>query len=292
MAGATAFLRGALDAGETALVAVVEPRATVVRQALGPDADRIEFLDMAAVGRNPARVIPAWQDWIDRNGSAGRGFRGISEPMWAARTPSEITECRLHESLLNTAFDGGPAWWLLCPHDVAALPASAIEHAHATHPWVVADGECGHGGDPVLSGATALAAEPLEEPPGPVVEQGFDLSNLGELRDLVTRFAEPATGKRTADDVALVVGELAANSIKYGGGGGVLRLWLEDAVLVCEVRDHGVITDPLAGRRRPSVATPGKAGLWIVNQACDLVQIRSASGRGTTVRARLARSDS
>jgi len=132
-----------------------------------------------------------------------------------------------------------------------------------------------------------MADEPLEEPPGPVCELGFDLATLGELRNRVAQFAEPLMGKRGADNAVLVVSELAANSIKYGGGTGILRLWHDVAALVCEVRDKGVITDPLAGRRRPSVLVGGKAGLWIANQVCDLLQIRSAPGHGTVVRARL-----
>ena len=292
LAGADAFVRSALDADEAVLVAVVEPRATLLRDALGRDAERIGFLDMANVGRNPARIIPAWQDWVDRHASDARGFRGIGEPIWAGRTPSEVAECQIHEQLLNTAFDAGPGWWLLCPYDVAALPASVIESAHTSHPGIVADDtrSPSAGYRHAVPGCRALAGEPLEEPPGPVFEFGFDLSSLGEVRDRVARFAEPVGG-RAADDAVLVVSELAANSIKYGGGAGTLRLWRDGLSLVCEVRDDGAITDPLAGRRRPSVTTRGKAGLWMVNQVCDLLQIRSAPGTGTVVRARLGMAD-
>jgi len=40
------------------------------------------------------------------------------------------------------------------------------------------------------------------------------------------------------------------------------------------------VSDPLHGRSLP---TDEHEGLWQVNQACDLVQLRSAEGR-TTVR--------
>jgi len=302
VAGATAFVRDALDSGQAVLVAVVERRAALLRRALGRDAGRVEFLDVEIAGRNPARIIPAWQDWVDRNvasgsaagsGSGARsvsGFRGIGEPVWAGRTASEIVECQQHERLLNTAFDGGPGWWLLCPYDVDALPEAVISRAYATHPSVVADDVRTPSAAyqaPGSAAPVALADEPLEEPPGPVWELTFDLATLPELRDRVARFAEPVVGRTGAANAVLVVSELAANSIKYGGGAGLLRLWRDVTALVCEVRDRGVITDPLAGRRRPSVLVGGKAGLWIVNQVCDLLQIRSAPGRGTVVRARL-----
>ena len=50
---------------------------------------------------------------------------------------------------------------------------------------------------------------------------------------------------------------------------------------MCEVSDNGVIAPPLAGREQPE--GPGGNGLWIANQACDLVQIRSFGG-GSVVR--------
>ncbi|MEY9935470.1 anti-sigma regulatory factor (Ser/Thr protein kinase) [Catenulispora sp. GP43] len=289
LAGTTAFVRDGLDAGEAVLVAVIAARAALLRRALGRDADRVEFLDMALTGRNPARIIPAWQDWVDRNAPTARGFRGVGEPIWSGRTPSEIAECRHHEQLLNTAFDTGPAWWLLCPYDAEALPQPVIDSVHRSHPSVVAHDTRERSASYPRSGfsRTAMSDEPLEEPSGPVWELGFDLDSLRELRDHVAKFAEPVVGGRGANDAVLVVSELAANSIKYGGGAGVLRLWRDVAALVCEVRDDGVITDPLAGRRRPTGGLGGNAGLWIVNQVCDLLQIRSAPGQGTVVRARL-----
>jgi len=289
LAGTTAFVHGALEAGEDILVAVADPHAARLREALGRDADRVEFVDMAAAGRNPARIIPVWQDWVDRHASGTRGFRGIGEPVWPGRTACEIVECQQHEQLLATAFGEGPGWSLLCPYDAAALPAAVIEGVYASHPSVVDGDGRRPSADYPRSGSrpAAMAAEPLEEPTGPVWELSFDLASLGALRDQVAVFAEPVVGRRGADNAVLVVSELAANSIKYGGGAGILRLWRDVAALVFEVRDEGVITDPLAGRRRPSVLVGGKAGLWIANQVCDLLQIRSAPGRGTVVRARL-----
>ena len=81
----------------------------------------------------------------------------------------------------------------------------------------------------------------------------------------------------------LAVDEVATNSYRYGGGGGTLRTWASGGGLVCEVRDGGRFSDPLVGRRRPSSDRIGGRGLWIANQLCDLVQVRS-SGEGAVVR--------
>ena len=47
--------------------------------------------------------------------------------------------------------------------------------------------------------------------------------------------------------------------------------------------DDGVIADPLVGRQTPSPERAGGRGLWLANQLCDLVQIRSGAS-GTVVR--------
>jgi anti-sigma regulatory factor (Ser/Thr protein kinase) len=88
--------------------------------------------------------------------------------------------------------------------------------------------------------------------------------------------------ERTAD-LILAVTEVATNSVRYGGGHGVLRIWRDDNDLICEVRDHGHLEYPLVGRRRPAVDTVEGRGIWLVHQLCDLVQIRSYSS-GTAVR--------
>ena len=64
----------------------------------------------------------------------------------------------------------------------------------------------------------------------------------------------------------------------------MLSIWHEDGELVCEISDGGgSIADPLAGRRRPDPLRPHGRGLWMINQVCDLVELR-AGPTGTTVR--------
>ncbi len=50
-----------------------------------------------------------------------------------------------------------------------------------------------------------------------------------------------------------------------------------------QLDDQGHMTDPLVGRHRPVAGANGGIGLWIVNQLCDLVEVRTAPG-GTTIR--------
>jgi anti-sigma regulatory factor (Ser/Thr protein kinase) len=292
VAGTAQFICEGLGDGEAVLVAVIEPRASMLRDELGSAAPEVEFLDMARVGRNPARIIPAWQEWVERNTAAGRAFRGIGEPIWAARTRTEIVECQQHEQLLNTAFDPGPAWSLLCPYDITALPPDVIERAGHTHPAVVTPGSTYPSTSyphPDLRAEQMLAA-PLPDAGPALCELWFDIDDLSRLRAAVHRYA-PALrldGRRLPDFI-LVVSELAANSISYGGGRGRLRLWQDGPHAVCEVHDDGLITDSLVGRRKPNPREHvGGAGLWTANQLCDLLLIRSTEERGTTVRAYMA----
>jgi two-component sensor histidine kinase len=90
-------------------------------------------------------------------------------------------------------------------------------------------------------------------------------------------------GPARTGDMILIANEIATNSVRYGGGAGTLRMWGEGASVICEVGDTGRILDPLVGRRKPS-ADPGSGfGLWLANELCDLVQIRSFS-TGSVVR--------
>ena len=76
-------------------------------------------------------------------------------------------------------------------------------------------------------------------------------------------------------DLVLAVQEIAANSVRHGGGEGRFRLWREGRSLVVEISDRGVIDNPLVGRERPGSSSTHGRGLWIANQVCDLVQIRT-----------------
>jgi len=286
-----AFVRDALAADEPIMVAVAEPRASMLRGVLGRDARRVDFIDMEQVGRNPARVIPVWADWVGRHAASGRRFRGVGEPVWPGRAASEIVECRQHEQLLNVAFDGGPGWWLVCPYDVGALPFDAIIGAYNTHPGltdVSGRSRLGSYPHPAMT-REAMFSAPLPEPKAPApYRAGFDRDSLHVLRKEVTAYAAAeGLDRQRVTDLAFAAHELACNSVMHGGGAGTLRLWREGGRLVCEVRDKGVIEDCLVGCRHPGGAVGG-AGLWLVNQLADLVQIRSAPDFGTVVRIQMA----
>ncbi len=128
----------------------------------------------------------------------------------------------------------------------------------------------------------------VSDPTGPDTELAFGIEDLKTLRTLAARAATEAGLKpsRIADFV-LAVNEIATNSLRHGGGRGVMQLWCEDTALLCEVTDAGSIDLPLVARN-PSIGQEGGFGLWLVHQVCDRVEIRTHED-GSLVRLHMAR---
>jgi len=284
VSGATAFIREAIGAGEPVMVVVTNPKMELLRESLGGDTNDAMFIDMAEVGRNPARIIPVWHDFVAAQAKGGRSVRGIGEPIWPGRSAAEIVECERHESLLNLAFGGGMAWRLLCPYDTSTLDPTVIASARRNHPLISngASPNMSPSFDPDL--AVAPFDAPLADPLGSPVEVEFQAGPLHDLRVFVAQCAQDAgLDEVRAADFVLAAHEIATNSVRHGGGRGTLRVWQDGDIVVCEVRDEGRLALPLAGRRRPGADGSSGRGLWLVNQLCDLVQMRSFP-TGTVVR--------
>ncbi len=285
---AVPFVQDGLAVGEPVLVMVDQAKGNMLRARLGEGAERVSFADMHDVGRNPARIIPSWQAFIDRHPRSPR-LRGLGEPIWAQRSRDELEECHLHEALLNIAFDhDGPSMELLCPYDVGSLMPGDVAHARRTHPLISEDGHDHHSGDYDSQAALGFATE-LPTPPSVAARLLFEgSSGVARVRSFVRDFARQAGLAPTqAGDLELAASELATNSVRHGGGGGETLLWLEPDACLCEFRDGGQIADALAGRIRPSRGQVGTWGLWMANQLCDLVQIRSTAD-GNAVRLKVA----
>jgi anti-sigma regulatory factor (Ser/Thr protein kinase) len=103
------------------------------------------------------------------------------------------------------------------------------------------------------------------------------------VRALVARAARRARlpGGRVTD-LVLAVSELAANTLRHTRAGGTLHLWHDEHEILCQIQDTGTIADPLAGYQPAPSDVPGGKGLWLVNQVCDLVELRT-SRAGTTI---------
>ncbi|MBX9420959.1 MULTISPECIES: anti-sigma factor RsbA family regulatory protein [Streptomyces] len=276
------FLREGLAHGEPMAVAVPGPNLELIKSGLGADAEGILFLDMTEAGRNPGRIIP----------KVLRGFadahpkdrvRIIGEPIWAGRSAVEYPACAQHEALINAAFEGRAAT-ILCPYDETRLDETVIADAKATHPTVIS-----HDGRQAVSDAYDWKAVVGRYNQALAPAPDASLFSFGKKElPAVRKFAVDEalrlglSGERLMD-AELAVAELTTNSVVHGGGRGTLAIWAEQRQLVCEVRDAGRLTDPLAGRRPRTHAQLGGRGLMLVHYVSDLVRVHT-SDEGTTVR--------
>jgi len=280
-----AFLGDGVAAGEPAFIAVPEGRLSLVADALGADARRVEFADMTEMGRNPARIIPRVQAFVDLH--AGQHVRYVGEPIWASRSRAELREATRHEALVNLAFAGADAE-ILCPYDTTRLGQAVIAEARQTHPLLLSGGDGGTSLE--YSGPFRLPSScgaPLPAWPDTAMIHTYR-SDLSQVRALVLKSArEAGLPDERAGDLVLAVSEVAANTLRHTPSSGTLAIWHDPHEIVCEIRDDGVISDPLAGRRRPAPDALGGHGLWLVHQVCDLVELRSDT-TGTTVRMHMA----
>jgi anti-sigma regulatory factor (Ser/Thr protein kinase) len=113
-------------------------------------------------------------------------------------------------------------------------------------------------------------------------------TNLSEVRALAESQAR-GFGMREERilDFVIAVGEVTANTVRHARSAGSMEIWLDGGDLVCEIRDAGVITDPLIGRRAPPPEANGGHGLWLVHQICDDVELHSDQA-GTVIRLRMS----
>ncbi len=284
------FVRDGAEAGEPTLVVVDAPKLERLRLALGPDAELVFFADMAEVGRNPARIIPAWREFVDAHAEPGVRLRGVGEPISPARNDAALVECQRHEQLLNLAFRREPLL-LVCPYDTASLAPTLLDEARRSHPYVFS-AATGVAPSEEWEGLEAAAA-PFARPLPPAADGGptfrFTRETLHDLRRFVAaRALDAGIERRRVPELVLAANEVATNSIRHGGGRGTCRVWREQGTLLCEIRDAGRFGDPLAGRRQPRLDCQEHGyGLWVANDLCDLVQIRSLE-QGTVTRLHVA----
>jgi predicted small metal-binding protein len=270
------FVRDGLDRQETVLVAIPEPRLSALRSTLAGAAERVLFADMADVGHNPAQIIPAWRDVIDRLCGAGHPVRGIGEPIWTTRHREVVVEAQLHEALLNVAVAPNVPLWLLCPYDTSTLADRIIVEATRSHPIVVesntyrVSGRYG-GADHVEQ----LFRSPFRESRAAVAPISFDPCNHGHVAEILTFAA--AAGRRIVRAVNQVAAAANQDSRDVG-----IRVWSEQAAMICEVTDPNTGQDPMVGRGNGPRSVRDRA-VRLANEMCDLVQVRSGDA-GTATR--------
>ena len=287
LAGALSFIDDAVTGGETVLIAVGADKREMLRGELSERGteERVSFVDIDSLGRNPGRLIPAWQDWIARTVDDGLPVRGISESPWQGASSGERGELRYHEWLLNLAFDRSPAWWLLCPYDTGAVEPDTLESARQCHPFRLADGA--HGANPEFVDRPFAFPE-LTAACDPDEALRYGAGGLAAVRDRVTTCAarHGLEGARLRELLvaATEVAEMSGTAAGRAPCGRGPRTAPSSA---------SSTTRATSATRWPAGSGPGRASRaggacgWSSSSA-DLVQIRSTAEHGTTIRLHMA----
>ena len=274
------YVRGGVARAEPVLIATPSGKVSWLRRDPGSGVPGLAFTDMTELGRNPARIIPAIRTFMDRY--PGRRIRYLGEPVWPERSAAELREAARYEALINTAFSGTPAT-MVCLYDCAGLASSVLDDAGSTHPALLCHGE--EQASTSYLGPDGLPPgcdRPLARPPATAERLSYQ-RDLRPVRTLVARCARSARlPARRITDLVLAASEVAANTLRHTKAGGTVHLWRDEDEILCLIQDSGVIADRLAGYRVPAEDVPGGKGLWLVNQVCDLVEVRSSTG-GTTI---------
>jgi len=110
-------------------------------------------------------------------------------------------------------------------------------------------------------------------------------TNLSEVRALAEKEARAAgLPEDRVVDFVIAVSEVTANTVRHARSPGSMDIWHGEDEIVCEIRDNGVISNPLlAGSQPPPAGANGGHGLWLVHQVCDEVELNSDES-GTVIR--------
>lgn len=275
-----AFLREAAAAGEPVLVALPGPHLEHVREALADEMTDVRLEDVEQVARNPSCLLSMIEEWVESHDGHARI---VSEVVWPGRTRAEAVEALRHEALVNHALAGSAAT-VMSPFDARHLDDDILAGVEMTHPTVVEGGRRRAGTaytDPLSTRFGELW--PLEDPRGPVSEHPLE-GSLTELRRAIAD--DPVLGSLSAErrsDLVFAINEAASNAVRHGNVTCMTRIWHEGDEVVTEVSSPTGIPDVMAGRRRPAADALQGRGLWLINQLCDLVELRSGAS-GTTLR--------
>lgn len=275
------FIEAGVSADEAVLVAAAGPCLRQLRARLNGLGELLTWADTVGAGTNPRGVTAAIRSFADEH--RGQPVRCVQEPVRYSRSGEELREAIRHEGLLKLVLAGRPVT-MLCAYDLRHH-AGAISCVERTHPVVIQEGRR-RPSRSYAAGAVIPAEcdEPLSPPPRGAVVLPY-CHDQAAVRRLTAEHARQAgLSPDRVGDLVIAVGELTGNTLAHTEGPGTLTIWVASGEIICQVEDTGQISDPLVGTRRPDPAAYERgAGLWVVNQLCDLVQMRTGPG-GTTFR--------
>ncbi|WP_214367717.1 anti-sigma factor RsbA family regulatory protein [Pseudonocardia sp. H11422] len=283
-------VRTALAAGEPVVAVLGEGGRAALADALGPDANAVQFHDPARVHSVPAFTVAVrWARLTKRLENPAGRTTVVSQHVEGLPQCDPGHWARL-DAALNVALHGLPITMLcLYPDHGDVLPG-----ARSTHRTLLTDGHSAPS-DAYRDPQDVVAEYPPPPPPDlgpPDAELGFDLTGLSAVRHLVASMSAPiGQAPERIADLVLAVNEIASNSVEHGAGSGRLRLWTTPAGITAEIYDTGRMTVPFPGIVAPPPSGERGRGLWLASELSDVLQVWSDSD-GTVVRVFMERDGS
>jgi anti-sigma regulatory factor (Ser/Thr protein kinase) len=234
-----------------------------MREALGPDAARVTFVDVSGAYTRPVRTLAAYHKVYVEQLRRTPTLRAVADVQFGP-DPNEWDLWTGYEAVFNRSFGHLPAW-VLCSYDANGTPDPVIEGVWQTHPEVVADD-------------IWKRSDRYEDPdhllrriaPAPPPLTGLRPIRFGrgaeELREQLAReLAADKMSEAQSLDLLLAATEIANNAIQHGGGIQEVRVGRVRGRFVCEIVDRGDgFDDPAAGYLAPREGIG--AGLWVARQ--------------------------
>jgi anti-sigma regulatory factor (Ser/Thr protein kinase) len=291
--GIVPFLREGVAAGQPAIIVATPADAALLREGLGPDADRVLVIDSDAWYLRPAATIADYDSVLRELTNGGGAQVRLAGQLPQRMTPGERLSWTRYESVLNRAFQDRPVW-VVCMYDSRVEAQRAmLDDALRTHPTVWKDGA--RRPSPRFLDPEALLSE-LPEPTirpaaGPTLRLRVDRDPDGWRERVAAAGVHGGLRRERVDEFLVAISEVVANAIQHGAPPVELAAWVTPGEIVCEVGDHGGGTiGPLAGYLPPGSDATATGdgplrgmGLWIARQLSDTLAVRSGRD-GTTVR--------
>jgi anti-sigma regulatory factor (Ser/Thr protein kinase) len=235
----------------------------MMREALGPEAARVTFVDVSGAYTRPAQTLAAYHKvYVDELRKTPT-LRAVADVQFGP-DPNEWDLWTGYEAVFNRSFGHLPAW-VLCSYDANGTPDPIIEGVWQTHPEVVADDSWNR-------------SDRYEDPdhllrritPAPAPLTGLRPIPFGrsaeELREQLAReLAADKVSEAQSLDLLLAATEIANNALQHGDGIQEVRVGRARGRFVCEIVDRGDgFDDPTAGYLAPREGIG--AGLWVARQ--------------------------
>ncbi len=303
VAMALPFVNGGLADGDPVLVAAPVKNLQLLQDALGSQADQVDFVDNQDFDGGAEERVLGVRDYVrgKREVTPERGHvRIISEPVWVDIPAHQTAQSVRIESMANVIYAGVKVWFI-CAYDTRTTPPKVLKAARQTHPQLVTGDRVSDNDDYVdpYQFIRAQDAQPLPDPPTEAPSLTF-ASDLEALRRFVS---DHVTAQGMADGHAemavMAVYETAAwmrqptESIpdsqcdpaadepapatdrSHQAPPMTIRIWSQSGTPVVDLWQSGArLANPFLGYQPPTLEPAPDDGLWLARMISARLDIR------------------